>query len=119
MATPLTEPSPGIAPTNNPTTTPNKARPRLIGCNATRMPSNSDANTSILCLLQLANGHRQARSSVSEKLKKNIVKRDEQWFEISLRQDDPHRNVEKEKADYRYEYSNRHCELERVTPQKP
>lgn len=41
IATPLTDPNPGIAPTNSPITTPRNAKPRLTGWKASSMPLNS------------------------------------------------------------------------------
>ena len=38
IATPLTDPSPGIAPMNSPTVTPKMISPRFRGSNATRNP---------------------------------------------------------------------------------
>ncbi len=49
MATPLTEPSPGMAPMNRPITTPITTKSRLRGSKATRKPSMRWAMMSIGC----------------------------------------------------------------------
>ena len=40
IATPLTDPNPGMAPTNRPITTPIMAKPKLTGSSAINIPSN-------------------------------------------------------------------------------
>ena len=47
IATPFTEPRPGIAPTNKPIRQPNIKRPRFKGSKDTKIPSRRSINTSI------------------------------------------------------------------------
>ena len=51
IATPFTDPNPGIAPMNKPTVTPIRIKARLTGCSARNMPSARNENTSIIFLL--------------------------------------------------------------------
>jgi len=48
IATPFTDPSPGIAPMNSPMVTPIRIRPRLTGCSARNTPSTRNEKTSMM-----------------------------------------------------------------------
>lgn len=48
MATPLTEPNPGMAPTNRPTKHPKINKPKLSGSNAVNIPCSNKAVTSMI-----------------------------------------------------------------------
>jgi hypothetical protein len=50
IATPLTDPNPGIAPMNKPTVTPTIISPKFIGSSAVKIPLNKKEKTSIMIL---------------------------------------------------------------------